>query len=101
MRGVRDQGELASFSPRVGLAGAEVFERVAAEPLDRISMNDTDLRELVGRLCEAELVCRGLSPAAVTWGPESSEPARRRNDVDRRGLYPVSVQVPIPLTLVE
>ncbi len=31
-------------------------------------LNDTDLRELVGRLCEAELVSRGLSPAAVTWG---------------------------------
>lgn len=31
-------------------------------------LNDTDLRELVGRLCEAELVSRGLSPDAVTWG---------------------------------
>ncbi|MGO6980566.1 hypothetical protein [Rhizobium leguminosarum] len=31
-------------------------------------LNDTDLRELVGRLCEAELSSRGLSPAAVTWG---------------------------------
>jgi len=36
---------------------------------DEISqLNDTDLRELVGRLCEAELASRGLSPAAVTWG---------------------------------
>lgn len=31
-------------------------------------LNDTDLRELVGRLCEAEISSRGLSPAAVTWG---------------------------------
>jgi hypothetical protein len=31
-------------------------------------LNDIDLRELVGRLCEAELTSRGLSPAAVTWG---------------------------------
>lgn len=31
-------------------------------------LNDTDLRELVGRLCEAELASRGLSTAAVTWG---------------------------------
>lgn len=31
-------------------------------------LNDRDLRELVGRLCEAELSSRGLSPAAVTWG---------------------------------
>lgn len=36
---------------------------------DDISLlNDTHLRELVGLLCEAELVSRGLSPAAVTWG---------------------------------
>jgi hypothetical protein len=31
-------------------------------------LNDSDLRELVGRLCEAELASRGLSPVAVTWG---------------------------------
>lgn len=31
-------------------------------------LNDVDLRELVGRLCEAELVNCGLSAAAVTWG---------------------------------
>lgn len=37
-------------------------------PDDISQLNDRDLRELVGRLCEAELVSRGLSPAAVTWG---------------------------------
>ncbi|MET3916101.1 hypothetical protein ABID97_002883 [Variovorax sp. OAS795] len=35
---------------------------------DISQLNDIDLRELVGRLCEAELVSHGLSPAAVTWG---------------------------------
>ncbi|SDD40684.1 hypothetical protein [Paraburkholderia lycopersici] len=38
------------------------------EPADIQKLNDTDLRELVGRLCEAELAAQGLSPAAVTWG---------------------------------
>lgn len=37
-------------------------------PDDINQLNDIDLRELVGRLCEAELVSNGLSPAAVTWG---------------------------------
>ena len=37
-------------------------------PDDIRQLNDIDLRELVGRLCEAELVSRGCSPAAVTWG---------------------------------
>ncbi|MBI5462665.1 MAG: hypothetical protein HY941_10820, partial [Gammaproteobacteria bacterium] len=37
-------------------------------PDDINQLNDIDLRGLVGRLCEAELVSRGLSPAAVTWG---------------------------------
>lgn len=35
---------------------------------DISQLNDIDLRELVGRLCEAELVSRRLSPSAVTWG---------------------------------
>lgn len=37
-------------------------------PDDIAQLNDVDLRELVGRLCEAELTSRGLSTAAVTWG---------------------------------
>lgn len=37
-------------------------------------LNDTDLRELVGRLCEAELVSHGLSAAAVTWGGNQTAP---------------------------
>lgn len=37
-------------------------------PDDISQLNDTDLRELVGRLCEAELVSCGHSAVAVTWG---------------------------------
>ncbi len=37
-------------------------------PEDISRLNDVDLRELVARLCEAELAERGHSPAAVTWG---------------------------------
>ena len=36
-------------------------------PDDISQLNDIHLRELVGRLCEAELASRQLSPAAVTW----------------------------------
>ncbi|EKS70395.1 MULTISPECIES: hypothetical protein [Caballeronia] len=37
-------------------------------PADVEQLNDVDLRELVARLCEAELTLHSLSPAAVTWG---------------------------------
>lgn len=37
-------------------------------PDDIGQLNDVDVRELIGRLCEADLVRRGLSPSAVTWG---------------------------------
>ena len=37
-------------------------------PDDIKDLNDSDLRELVGRLCEAELERLGRSPAMVTWG---------------------------------
>ncbi len=36
-------------------------------PDDVALLNDTDLRTLIGRLCESELRSRGLSAAAVTW----------------------------------
>ena len=35
---------------------------------DIAALNDTDLRTLVGRLCEAELRRRGLPVSAVTYG---------------------------------
>lgn len=43
-------------------------------PDEIAQLNDADLRELVGRLCEAELVSRGLSPVAVTWGGDQRAP---------------------------
>lgn len=45
-----------------------VHSMLDVTPDDIAQLNDTDLRELVGRLCEAELASQGLSPAAVTWG---------------------------------
>lgn len=38
------------------------------EASDVSELNDGDLRELVGRLCEAELVQKGLPTSSVTWG---------------------------------
>lgn len=37
-------------------------------PDDLLALSDGDLRELVGRLCEAELIGLGRSPVAVTYG---------------------------------
>jgi hypothetical protein len=37
-------------------------------PDDIALLNDTELRTLIGLLCEAELRKRGLSAAAATWG---------------------------------
>ena len=37
-------------------------------PEDIAELNDSDLRTLVGLLCEAELERQGLSPSAVTYG---------------------------------
>lgn len=39
---------------------------ISSEEINQL--NDIDLRELVGRLCEAELESRGLSSSGVTWG---------------------------------
>jgi hypothetical protein len=35
---------------------------------DIILLDDKDLRELIGRLCEAEVQKMNLSPIAVTYG---------------------------------
>lgn len=58
---------------------------------DISQLNDVDLRELVGRLCEAELVSHGLSPAAVTYGG---------NQTAADGGLDVRVALP-PVSLVE
>lgn len=44
-------------------------------PADDVAgLTDAQLRELVGRLCEAEMRRRGLSPSAVTWGGDQDAP---------------------------
>jgi hypothetical protein len=36
-------------------------------PDDIANLNDEDLRSVVGRLCEAEVLARGLQATGVTW----------------------------------
>lgn len=43
-------------------------------PADISSLNDGDLRELVARLCEAELIQQGIPPSCVTWGGAQEAP---------------------------
>lgn len=38
------------------------------EKTDISNLNDGDLRELVARLCEAELAQQGVGPVCVLWG---------------------------------
>lgn len=38
------------------------------EAVDISALNDGDLRELVARLCEAELIQQGIPPSGVRWG---------------------------------
>ncbi|WP_424944162.1 hypothetical protein [Aliiroseovarius crassostreae] len=44
------------------------------EPSDISDLNDADLRELVGRLCEAEAVAQGLPTSKVNWGGAQEAP---------------------------
>lgn len=44
------------------------------EPSDISDLNDADLRELVGRLCEAEAVTQGLPTSKVNWGGAQEAP---------------------------
>lgn len=58
---------------------------------DEISqLNDVDLRELVGCLCEAELSSQALSPVAVTWGG---------NQTATDGGLDVRIELPVGNTL--
>lgn len=41
---------------------------------DISELNDADLRELVGRLCEAELLQSGIPPSRVFWGGAQEAP---------------------------
>lgn len=44
------------------------------EPADISALSDGDLRELVGRLCEAELIRQGIGPSCATWGGAQEAP---------------------------
>lgn len=59
-------------------------------PDDISQLNDVDLRELVGRLCEAELASRQLSPAAVTWGGNQTA---ADGGLDVRVSLPIGVSI--------
>ncbi|MBX8559622.1 hypothetical protein K5D57_07935 [Pseudomonas cichorii] len=54
------------------------------------ALNDTDLRALVGLLCEAELDLTGHSTAAVTWGGSQTAPD---GGIDVRVELPVGALV--------
>jgi hypothetical protein len=57
---------------------------------DIAELNDAQLRELVGQLCEAELRDRALSPAAVTWGGHQNAPD---GGIDVRVALPSEVNI--------
>jgi len=59
-------------------------------PDEILQLNDVDLRELVGRLCEAELVARGLSPVAATWGGSQTA---ADGGLDVRVALPLGIQI--------
>ncbi len=59
-------------------------------PDDIRQLNDTQLRELVARLCEAEVVRIGRSPAAVIWGGSQTAPD---GGLDVRVELPVDVSI--------
>ncbi|WP_024850125.1 hypothetical protein [Hydrogenovibrio kuenenii] len=44
------------------------------EPADISNLNDSDLRELVARLCEAELTQKSISTKCVSWGGAQEAP---------------------------
>lgn len=56
---------------------------------DISSLNDGDLRELVARLCEAELIQQGVPPSSVTWGG-AQEAADGGLDVSVRSAVGIS-----------
>ncbi|MBN2267692.1 MAG: hypothetical protein JW725_05155 [Candidatus Babeliaceae bacterium] len=44
------------------------------ESADLSSLNDADLREMVARLCEAELIMQRIQPSCVLWGGAQEAP---------------------------
>ncbi|MES2972942.1 MAG: hypothetical protein V4757_05005 [Pseudomonadota bacterium] len=62
-------------------------------------MSDVDLRELVARLCEAELASLGHSPAAVTWGgSQTAADGGLDVRVELHGGFPINGFIPRPST---
>lgn len=60
-------------------------------PQDVADLSDTDLRELIARLCSAELAKVGLSPTAVVWGGDQRAPD---GGIDVRVQLPPEARVP-------
>jgi hypothetical protein len=56
-------------------------------PEDIAHLNDENLRELVARLCEAEVRRRGYSASCVTWGGDQNAPD---GGIDVRVMLPTS-----------
>lgn len=59
------------------------------EPTDISNLSDADLREMVARLCEAELIRHGLQASCVFWGG-AQEAADGGLDVRVRDAIPLS-----------
>jgi hypothetical protein len=69
------QGKARSTRPKqrkVSAAGIAPFFEVSVQ--DIVGLNDSDLRELVARLCMASLADVGLPPTPVTWGGDQRAP---------------------------
>lgn len=60
------------------------------EASDISSLDDGELRELVARLCEAELIQQGIRPSCVTWGG-AQEAADGGLDVRIRNAVGISI----------
>jgi hypothetical protein len=65
------------------------------EATDISSLDDGELRELVARLCEAELIHQGIQPSSVTWGG-AQEAADGGLDVRIRSAVGISIPNFVP-----
>ena len=65
------------------------------EAADISSLDDGELRELVARLCEAELIQQGIQPSSVTWGG-AQEAADGGLDVRIRNAVGISIPNFVP-----
>jgi hypothetical protein len=63
---------------------------LTVSPDDIVALSDVDLRELIGRLCEAEVMRAGYSAAAVTWGGDQRS---KDGGVDVRVSLPKGLRI--------